>query len=78
MTTAVGATISIIESGKSFYSKPDRSIGQRLLRDYDYMGRLQYVTENPTLCRGKKYPNQKFDIVIPSDGLPGTVKICFT
>jgi len=33
------------------------------------MGRLQYVSENPTLCQGT-YPGQTFQIKTPSDGLP--------
>ena len=70
--TQVDATISIIDSGKTFNTKSDRKIGQQLLRGYAYMGRLQYVTDNPTLCPGIYNPNQKFNIVPPNDGLPGT------
>jgi len=65
----VQATISFVESGKVFPSKVDPLIGQPLLRGYEYMGRLQAVSDNPTLCPGV-YPQQKFDIVTPTDGLP--------
>ena len=70
MIPTVDATISFIESGKTFHSKMDRHLGQPLLRGYEYMGRLQYVADNPTLCPGE-YPNQNFSIVTPMDGLPG-------
>jgi hypothetical protein len=64
------ATITFIESRKTFHTKPDQHLGQPLLGGYDYMGRLQVVRENPTLCPGR-YPDQAFDIVTPSDGIPG-------
>jgi len=67
--SGVEGSISVIESGKTFYSKQDRNIGQQLLRGYEYMGRLQYVNENPTLCPGEN-PYEKFNIVSSSDGLP--------
>lgn len=63
------ATITFIESRKTFHTKPDQHLGQPLLGGYDYMGRLQVVRENPTLCPGR-YPDQAFDIVTPSDGIP--------
>ncbi len=64
------ATISFIQSGKTFLSRQDTHIGQPLTEGYQYMGRLQYIPENPTLCPGT-HKNQKFDIVVPKDGLPG-------
>jgi len=67
--TPASATISFIDSGRIFPSKPDAQFGRPLLRGYDYMGRLQYVSENPTLCQGT-YPGQTFQIKTPSDGLP--------
>jgi len=68
----VDGSISIIESGTTFHSKPDRNIGQQLIRGYEYMGRLQTVRDNPTLCpRENRY--EKFNIVPSSDGLPGKV-----
>ena len=70
MVNPAKATISFINLGKSFASRQDTQYGQELAAGYQYAGRLQYIPENPTLCPGK-YPNQKFDIVIPKDGLPG-------
>lgn len=67
--SSVEATISFMNSGRTFRSRMDPHVGQPLLRGYEYMGRLQYVVDNPTLCPGK-YPDQKFDIVTPIDGLP--------
>mmetsp|Transcript_3693 Transcript_3693/g.8425 ORF Transcript_3693/g.8425 Transcript_3693/m.8425 type:complete len:672 (-) Transcript_3693:1405-3420(-) len=69
MGTTVEATISFIESGRTFHSKLDPHIGQQMMRGYEYMGRLQSVAENPTLCPGV-YPNQKWNVVTPTDGLP--------
>ena len=73
----VQASISFVESGKVFPSKVDALIGQPLLRGYEYMGRLQAVSDNPILCPGM-YPQQKFDIVTPTDGLPGKCYVSCT
>ena len=69
LTTPAEASISLLKSGKTYSSKLDTKLGQPLLRGMDYMGRLQYVPENPTLCPGD-YPHQTFDVVTPADGLP--------
>jgi hypothetical protein len=71
LATPASATITFMDSSKMYPSKRDRHIGQPLLEGYEYMGRLQYVPDNPTLCPGNVYPQQKFDIVTPTDGLPG-------
>ena len=72
----VVATISFLDSGKTFHSRMDPHIGQPLMRGYEYVGRLQYISENPTLCPGNDNDgngnDQTFDIVTPMDGLPGT------
>lgn len=49
-TTSIEASVSIAETGQTFDSRPERHIGQRLWKGYEYMGRLQYLAENPTLC----------------------------
>mmetsp|Transcript_58094 Transcript_58094/g.142001 ORF Transcript_58094/g.142001 Transcript_58094/m.142001 type:complete len:653 (-) Transcript_58094:84-2042(-) len=70
---SVDASISIAETGQTFDSKPERYIGQRLWKGYEYMGRLQYLTENPTLCpppSSSGTSTTKFRINQPSDGLP--------
>lgn len=67
--SVVEGSISAINSGKTFHSKQDRNVGLQLVRGYEYMGRLQHVDENPTLCSGE-HPFQKFNIVPSSDGLP--------
>ncbi|VEU36162.1 unnamed protein product [Pseudo-nitzschia multistriata] len=70
----VVATISFLDSGKTFHSRMDPHIGQPLMRGYEYVGRLQYISENPTLCPGNDNDgngnDQTFDIVTPMDGLP--------
>jgi len=71
MTSApsADATISFLDTGKTYPTRPDPHIGQQLPRGLDFAGRIQYVPENPKLCPGI-YPHQKFDIVTPADGLP--------
>ncbi len=66
------AEITIVDTGKVFVSKPDRKMGPRLWKGYDYMGRLQYVHGNLQLCPDALNPNARFRIIAPSDGLPGT------
>ena len=71
---SVDASISIAETGQTFDSKPERYIGQRLWKGYEYMGRLQYLAENPTLCQppsSSETSTTKYRINQPSDGLPG-------
>jgi hypothetical protein len=67
---AAQASITIVDSGKTLASKPDRKLGERLWKGYEYIGRLQYVQGNMQLCRGLD-PSSKFRITVPSDGLPG-------
>lgn len=50
ISQVVDASITIAETGQVFDSKPERYVGQRLWKGYEYMGRLQYLAENPTLC----------------------------
>jgi len=66
--SVVQGSISIINSGKTFHTKQDQTIGLQLVRGYEYMGRLQHIDKNPTLCSNNPYA--KFPIVPPSDGIP--------
>ena len=65
------ASIHFLDSGKAFPSRPDPHFGQPLLRGYDYMGRIQTIPENPTLCDYNR--KDKYNIVAPKDGIPGTL-----
>jgi hypothetical protein len=65
---AVDATISI--GDRQFPSRMDHAIGQPLLAGYNYMGRLQYISDNPTLCPDRYDPHRKYTITIPIDKLP--------
>jgi hypothetical protein len=67
------ASISIVETGRTFESKPDRKVGQRLWKGYEYLARLQYVAENPTLC--SLDATHVLNIVPPTDGLPVAVLV---
>lgn len=70
--SVVQGSISIINSGKTFHTKQDQTIGLQLVRGYEYMGRLQHIDKNPTLCSNNPYA--KFPIVPPSDGIPGKLQ----
>ena len=70
MISSSKSKVLLSESGKSFVSRPDNKLGERLWKGYEYLGRMQYVQGNLQLCRGDD-PNRKFRIVAPPDGLPG-------
>jgi flagellar basal body-associated protein FliL len=44
----VTSTITIVETGRTFESKPDHHVGQKFLQEY--MGRIQLLKENESLC----------------------------
>ena len=71
LATPARASIHFLDSGKAFPSRPDPHFGQPLLRGYDYMGRIQTIPENPTLCDYNR--KDKYNIVAPKDGIPGTL-----
>lgn len=50
MPSVADATITIVSTGETFLSKQDRHMGQKLWKGYEYMARLQYLQESPTLC----------------------------
>mmetsp|Transcript_9182 Transcript_9182/g.27336 ORF Transcript_9182/g.27336 Transcript_9182/m.27336 type:complete len:529 (-) Transcript_9182:694-2280(-) len=64
------ASISLMNSGTTYPSRMDYEIGQPFLSGFDYMGRLQSLPENPTLCRDPDDPNKKHKVIRPRDGLP--------
>jgi hypothetical protein len=77
MTTAflflpwlASASISIVDTGQTYESKPDYRVGQRLWKGYEYMGRMQYLPDNFSLCPQDYSPDHRFTIVKPQDGLP--------
>jgi hypothetical protein len=68
----VQASITIMDTGKVFSSRPETSLGHQLWKGSDYMGRLQLVHGNLQLCQSAQNPSQMFGITEPLDGLPGT------
>jgi hypothetical protein len=65
------ASISIVDTGRTFDSKPDRLVGQRLWKGYEYLSRLQYLSENPTLCpTSDSSRSELINVILPTDGLP--------
>jgi len=68
----VQASITIMDTGKIFSSRPETTLGHQLWKGSDYMGRLQFVHGNLQLCKSAQDPSRKFAITEPLDGLPGT------
>jgi len=64
------ASIKIVDSGRTIPSRPDRQLGQKLWKGYEYMGRLQFLHGNLQLCPSPDDPHRRFSITVPSDGLP--------
>lgn len=69
------ASITIMESGKIFASRPEGSLGHQLWKGSEYMGRLQFVHGNVQLCKSAQDPSRQFTITEPMDGLPGTLLV---
>ncbi len=67
----VQASITIMETGKIFTSRPETTLGHQLWKGSDYMGRLQFVHGNLQLCKSAQDPTRQFVITEPLDGLPG-------
>ena len=65
------ASITVIESGKTYPSRPDKHLGVHLWKGIDFFGKLQFVHGNMQLCRGAD-PTRKFKIVTPEEGIQGT------
>ena len=68
------ASIKIFDSGQSWDSEPDKTLGQSLWNGYDYMGRMQVIQSNLNLClTGSDKDKELENIIIqPKDSLPGT------
>jgi hypothetical protein len=74
------ASITIVDSGKTLVSKPEKKVGEQLWKGYEYMGRLQFVHGNLQLCKGDRdderssVRSSSWSITAPPDGLPGESK----
>ena len=74
----VQASITIKETGQRFPSHQETSIQgtKRFWKGYEYMGRLQYIPNNLSLCWPSKgtvgdVPSEyRYNLTIPPDGLP--------
>lgn len=71
--TTVLASITIMETGKIFPSRPEKKLGHQLWKGSEYMGRLQFVHGNLQLCQSAQDPHRRFPITETMDGLPGTL-----
>ncbi|GAX25154.1 E3 ubiquitin-protein ligase RNF13 [Fistulifera solaris] len=64
----VRGEITDMQTGRRFRSQPEEDLPcKQFWRGYEYMGRLQYIEENPYLC---PTADQEYNIITPSDGLP--------
>jgi hypothetical protein len=66
LTHASNATITLLDTGETYGSVQDASLGKRLWRGYTYMAHLQYVVD---ACD----PDVYYNITVPDDGLPVAV-----
>ena len=66
----VQATITILETAKSFPSRPEKKLGHQLWKGSEYMGRMQFVHGNLQLCKSAQDPHRRFFISESMDGLP--------
>jgi len=81
----VSATITVMDTGRRYRSRQDLTVGKRLWKGYEYMGRLQYVDGNLPLCpneerdaegweeeneRGEGDGKKTYNVTVPKDGLP--------
>ena len=67
----VNASITIVDSGRTYSSKMDKVNGIKLVDGMRYPARLQQIPGNEHLC----YDNSKYqnwNITIPTDDYPGT------
>lgn len=74
----VRASITIMESGAVFPSRPEKKLGHQLWKGNEYMGRLQFVHGNLQLCKSAQDPHRRFAITESMDGLPGTLRLLAT
>lgn len=66
----VHASITIMETAKSFPSRPEKKLGHQLWKGSEYMGRMQFVHGNLQLCKSVQDPHRRFFISESMDGLP--------
>lgn len=57
----VEATITVMETGRVFPSRPDDYLGQPLWRGYEYMARMQILENNLSLCHPGNYTVEPTD-----------------
>nr|BAT25231.1 symbiotic Der3 [Nitzschia sp. IriIs04] len=62
------ARIHLVDSGRTYRTSVDASLGPRLEFGENYPARLQRIASNPYLCPSKSHPSEKFSITVPSDG----------
>ena len=71
------ASITVMDGGSRYKSRVDNHYGKAFVRGYEYMARLQYLPDHPTLCKpaGESYTINLTHV--PPDQLPGECLYCF-
>lgn len=64
------ASITVMESGERYKSRPDHLYGRAFHRGYEYMARLQHMPENLSLCPSPSGPEKVNLTVVPPDKSP--------
>ncbi|KAL7566290.1 hypothetical protein ACA910_013619 [Epithemia clementina (nom. ined.)] len=64
------AMITVVDSGKRYASRQDQYYGPTFRKGYQYMARLQLLSENRQLCPNQNSNNTTYDVVEPIDGYP--------
>jgi hypothetical protein len=65
-----------MDGGSRYKSRVDIHYGKAFVRGYEYMARLQYLSDNPTLCTPAAGP-ETFNLThVPPDQLPGGFLSC--
>eukprot|EP00934_Nitzschia_sp_Nitz4_P004580 Nitzschia sp. Nitz4//scaffold42_size132992//63031//64562//NITZ4_003395-RA/size132992-augustus-gene-0.103-mRNA-1//1//CDS//3329551706//4570//frame0 len=62
------ARIHLVDSGRTYRTSVDASLGPRLEFGENYPARLQRIASNPYLCPTKTHSGEKMSITVPSDG----------
>jgi len=62
----IEATITVVSTGQAFSSEPVKGLGQHMWKDYEYVGRLQYLPLHMNLCD----ISEPVNIVVPQDSVP--------
>jgi len=64
------ASITVMDSGERYKSRPDHHYGRAFHRGYEYMARIQHLPENLSLCPSSYGPDRFNLTIVPQDKSP--------